>query len=1111
MRKIIGIISFLFLVACDTKETAPTMFDMVSSEHSGLTFSNTITENETLNILDYEYLYNGGGVGIGDFNSDGLPDIFFTGNMVTSRIYLNLGDLQFEDVTESSGIKTNAWCTGVSIVDINNDGKADIHITTAHDLSLGNTENYFFINETETQEKVKFRNLAKEMNLADTSYSVQAVWLDYDQDGDLDMFLANNSKEEYPKNNPFGQKKDGRGKSTDRLFRNNGPDENGIPIFEDISQEAGITIEGWSLGVTVTDIDQDGLPDIYVANDFLSNDILYVNNGDGTFTNKINSFFKHQSHNSMGMDVADINNDGEQDVLVLDMLPDDNLRKKTMFSDIPSDRFNTSLNVGYQPQYVRNVLQINTGATGFSDIGYFAGVAETDWSWSPLIADFDNDGLRDIYITNGYRKDITDMDFVDFYNSMNTFGSIADREARLKEQLNTMKGVKKSNFFFRNNGANEFTDETENFGLSRPSYSNGAAYADFDQDGDLDLVVNNINDKAFLIENQLNNRGEQTRNYLRIAMAPNAEHLGAKVWVYSSSGLKYGEFYPQKGYLSSFEAALHFGLGRDTRVDSLRILWPDQMESHYINVEINQMIQPEKQPNGAKNVPKNTKNTPLKGPSTLNGITYFHQENLFDDFKKWPLNFRGYSKPGPILTSGDVNGDGLEDFFVGGTGNKEAILYVQNPINGFTARQFQNSSEEIAPENSGASLFDADNDGDLDLYIANGSSENYARPKLYQDQLYINDGLGNFKRSMDALPRIAYPTNTVVPLDFDNDGDMDLFVGGRLDPNNFPFSPKSYVLENNNGTFNDATDKISPELRFPGMITDAVANDIDKDGWMDLVVVGEWSPIQLFLNKKGYFELDVSNNGLTYTNGWWNCIKAADFDGDGDTDFVAGNWGLNNPFHASVKEPMALYAKDFDNNGSIEPIMTYFVQNKEYIVPPRGTLMKQLPVIRKMTKNYEDYGKKTFSELFDKKDIDEKGIFKAYELASVYIENLRNGSFKIKPLPQEVQWSPVFDFMITELNGDNRPDVLAVGNFSDTEVLTGHYDAGNGNVLLNTGEGSFNGLTTGQSGFAVPGEARSILRLKTKAGSEVFVIGLQNDSLRVFTKRESLAKKPLLP
>jgi enediyne biosynthesis protein E4 len=1069
----------MLMAACSSESSQRASFTFVKPAHSNLNFSNTILENEILNILDHEYLYNGGGVGIADFNGDGLLDICFTGNMVPSSIYINKGNLTFEDVTETSGFNTNRWCTGVSIVDINNDGKPDIHIATAHDLSLQNSPNYFFINQTKENGPVEFKEMAQEMNLADTSYSVQAVWLDYDLDGDLDMFLANNSKEEYPKNTPYGQKKDGSGRSTDRLYRNNGPGANGLPIFEDVSQQAGITIEGWSLGVAVTDINDDGYPDIYVANDFLSNDILYVNNGDGSFTNKISTYLKHQSHNSMGIDVADINNDGLQDILVLDMLPYDNLRKKTMFSDIPFDRFNASLNVGYQPQYVRNVLQVNTGETGFSEIGYYAGIAQTDWSWSPLLADFDNDGLRDLYITNGYHKDITDMDFVDFSNSMNTFGSSEDKETKLKEQLNNMKGVHKSNFFFRNLGGNRFVDDTKEMGLFKPSYSNGAAYADLDSDGDLDIVVNNINEAALLIQNRRNDQQERTTNYFRVAMPLDGAHLGAKIWAYTASGLQFAEFYPHKGYLSTFEPMVHFGLGENAHIDSLRIRWPDQTVSIYKNMKANQTFVPQKTAGEIKTIKaKVSDGVALLTQISLTGMPYFHQESMFRDHQKWPLQFRGYSRPGPILVGGDVNSDGLDDFFIGGTANRASTLYVQLPSGDFKKASILTFAEDMAPENSGACLFDADNDGHLDLYVANGSSEHYAKTQLFQDQLYLNDGLGNFTKNLGALPTIAYPTNTVVPLDIDNDGDLDLFVGGRLDPNNFPFSPRSYILENNKGTFTDVTEKWAPELLFPGMVTGAIANDINNDGWMDLILVGEWSPIQVFHNKEGRLVLDTTHNGLQNTNGWWNCIKGADFDGDGDTDFVVGNWGLNNPFTASLQKPLTIYAKDFDDNGTVEPIMTYYNQQKEYILPPRGTLAKQLPMVRKMTKNYEAYGKKTFGELFDKKAIDKDAIFKTYELSSIYIENLGNGNFKYKPLPNEAQWAPILDFLITDLNGDNRPDILGVGNHSLTEVLTGYYDASDGLAFLNDAQGDFKVLKPSQSGFNVQGEARTILELK---------------------------------
>lgn len=1107
MRKCIVIVSFLLLLGCETKKPDETMFKMVSSDYSGLTFSNTITENETLNILDYEYLYNGGGVGIGDFNLDGLPDIIFSGNMVPSRIYLNLGNLKFEDITSSSGIETDAWCTGVSIVDINNDGKPDIHISTAHNLSLGNTENYFFINETESKENVKFRNLASEMKLADLSYSMQAVWLDYDRDGDLDLFLANNSKEEYPKNNAFGQRKDGRGKSTDKLYKNNGINENGVPQFEDVSKEAGITIEGWSLGVAVMDINGDQYPDIYVANDFMSNDLLYVNNGNGTFTNKVSEYFKHQSHNSMGIDVADINNDGGLDFLVLDMFPEDNLRRKTMFSEIPFDRFNSSVKSGYQPQFVRNVLQVNT-PSGFSDIGNFAGVSATDWSWAPLIADFDNDGLRDIYITNGYKKDITDMDFVDFNNSSNVFGSFEKKRTALVDQLKKMDGVKKSNFYFKNKGNNSFDNETATSGLKEPSYSNGAVYADLDLDGDLDILTNNIDDKVFLFENRGTNENRENSSYLRLKFSPNAESIGAKVWVYSKKGTQYAEFYPQRGYLSSVEPFLHFGLDNAAKIDSIRVIWPDNKTTFSQDLTINQTIAPEKGNSLVTNTLTSKLDTAyLKEITSPLDVAYVHKENTFDDFKKWPLLFRGYSRPGPILQNGDINGDGLDDFFVGGTANKPANFYVQSVDGKFIQSPFQKSQEEIISENSAGCLFDADNDGDLDLYLANGSSEHYANPELYQDVLYLNDGNGSFKMETDALPKISFPTNTVVPIDFDKDGDQDLFVAGRMNPTKFPFSPRSYLLENNQGIFTDVTKEISPELQFPGMITDASVEDIDNDGWMDLILVGEWNPVQLFLNNRGRLALDVGDNGLKNTHGWWNCIKSGDFDGDGDVDFVAGNWGLNNPFQASYDKPISLYAKDYDNNGTIEPIITYFNGDKEYILQPRGTLMKQLPLIRKLTNSYQDYGKRTFGELFDKEEIDKNAIFKTYELASMYFENMGDGKFKRSALPAELQWAPIFDFIQFDINGHGLKGLLAVGNFMNNEVLTGHYDAGKGHALvMDKDTSNFVLLDSGKSGFDVSGEARSLLKVKSISNEQLIIVGLQNDTLRFYKKTVPLSQ-----
>ena len=692
-------------------------------------------------------------------------------------------------------------------MDINQDGYPDIHVSTVHDANFDHTPNLFFINTAKKDGEITFENQASNMGLADSSYTMQVVWLDYDLDGDLDLFQANNSMESYPRNAPFGQANDGSGKSTDRLYRNNGIKANGLPHFEDVSIEAGIQIEGWSLGVKVLDINQDGYPDIYVANDFMSNDLLYLNNQDGTFSNKISNHFKHQSHNSMGVDIADLNNDQAIDILVLDMLPEDNLRKKTMFDDIPFDRFEQSLRKNYQPQFVRNVLQANNGTGNFSEIAYYAGIAATDWSWAPLLADFDNDGWRDIYITNGYRKDVTDLDFVNYNNTASIFGTAEEKQKRLIEQLEQMSGIKKSNRFFSNKGSFSFEDRTNETGLNIPTYSNGGAYADLDLDGDLDIIVNNINDPALLLENKLDNTAS---NFLRLKLGPDSRALGAKVWLYAQQVVQFTEFYPHLGYLSSVEPILHFGLDSIKTIDSLKITWPNGVSQLEYNLAANQLIKYQA-PKASSNIeilpkssPQLTRKTFL---TTSNLIDYTHYEKPFNDFKKWPLRFRDHSYNGPTLATGDINGDGLEDLFIGGSTQQNGQFQIQMPGGSFETYLF-NDEEGRLSEDIDALLFDADQDGDLDLYCVSGSAEHFSNPRFYQDRYYENDGKGNFNLQQLAIPEITSAGGCVVALDFDQDGDLDLFRGGRIKPNQYPNSPRSYLLKNEGGIFKEVNPQI---------------------------------------------------------------------------------------------------------------------------------------------------------------------------------------------------------------------------------------------------------------------------------------------------------------
>lgn len=1080
------------------------VFTLVSSAKSHIEFTNKITESDSFNVLNFEYIYNGGGVGVGDVNNDGLQDVFFTGNMVSSKLFLNKGNLTFQDITLPAKVGTTAWCTGVSMVDINQDGWLDIYISTVHPDKNKSAPNLLYVNQGLNAAGLPtFSEEAKSVGLADTSYSTQAAFFDYDLDGDLDMYLVTNGLEDYSRNTAVGQKNDGTGRSVDKLFRNDGLQKNALPHFTDVSRQAGIMSEGWGLGVVTNDINLDGYPDLYITNDFLSNDLMYINNQDGTFTNKIAQSLKHQEQNGMGVDMADLNNDGLNDIVAVDMLPDDNLRQKSMFSDINYDQFQTALNRNYQPQYVRNTLQLNNGAVGkglptFSDVGQLVGMEATDWSWSPLLADFDNDGDRDILITNGYPKDVTNLDFSSYSKDASMFGTKKTKSSAMIQAVNELTAVDKPDFLFQNNGNLVFTNVATEWGFTEHAISHGAAYADLDNDGDLDLLMNSMNSEALLYENHTQDASEKTTtNYLRLKLVGqkgNLAGLGAKITVWSNGQQQYAEQVIQRGYKSTVEPIIHFGLGKQSVVDSLTIIWPGQKVEKLKKLKANQTIVLYEQHARSEAAQKSNPQPALFSTVATGVVPPYKQTELnFVDFKWTSLLPRKYSQSGPGIAVGDMNDDGLDDFILSGSAGNPATLFYQRPDQTFSVAYLPAKEAE----DTGLLLFDADNDGDQDLYCVSGSSEFGADEKAYQSRFYRNTGKGAFQLDMGALPVVSTSGSCVVANDFDKDGDLDLFIGGRLVPDSYPTTPASYLLRNDGkGHFNDITDQVAPNLRRAGMVTSALWSDYDNDGWVDLLVVGEFMPITFYKNSQGK-TLGKTPVVLDNSVGWWNSVVGGDFDNDGDIDYVAGNLGLNSRYRASAEQPVCLYAKDFDGNGRIDPILCRFIQGKEYPTHPRETFSTQMVSMRRRFLHYSDYGNATFADIFTSDQLRDALVFKATNMASSYIENNGEGKFTIKQLPVEAQFSPSLGMVVSDVNGDGNLDLLSVGNEYGTETLTGWYDAGIGMCLLGNGAGKFSTMKANRSGFVADGDTKALAELRLANGQPLYIVTQNRDSLRL--------------
>lgn len=1119
------------LVGC----TSDTLFEAMPATHTGIHFTNTLQDNDTLNVLDVENIYNGSGVGVGDFNNDGLQDLYFAGNTVSNKLYINKGDLKFEDVTEAAGVTGNGhWSRGVSVVDINNDGLMDIYVSASLSPDSTKRENLLYINKGIQGGKPRFANEAAAYGLADRSHSTMAAFFDYDGDGDLDMYLLVNEilKDQYP--NTFRPIiTDGSHPNTDKLFRNDWNDSVGHPVFTNVSAEAGITIEGYGHGVNITDINRDGWKDIYVTNDFLSNNLLYINQRNGTFINEAESYFKHTSENAMGQDVTDINNDGLVDIIEADMNPEDNYRKKMMLNPLSYARYQNNELYGYQHQYVRNVIQLNAGprpeagdslgAPLFSDVAFMTGMAETDWSWTPSIADFNNDGFRDIIITNGFPKDVTDHDFIAYRMKANILASKRDILDQIPE-------VKIANYAYQNKGGLAFTNVTKDWGLDAPSFSNGAAYVDLDNDGDLDLVMNNINDAAFVYKNNTQERGKNL-HYLQVQLegsSQNRNGLGAWIELHYGGGKKQVyEITPYRGYLSSIQQGAHFGLGDVAVVDTVIITWPDGKQQALQNVPANTLLKLAYKNAGTAAQTAKTQNNPAFFTDVTQslGISYQHHDSDFIDFNVQKLLPHKFSEYGPALAVGDVDGNGLDDVVCGGSFffNAQVLLqqtdgkFVQKTVGGSVERALEKRSEDM-----GLTLFDADGDGDLDLYIASGSYEAEPNTAAYQDRFFINDGKGNFALNVPALPQNFTSKSCVRPADFDKDGDLDLFIAGRVDPWHYPRPVSSFIYRNDskNGLvkFTDVTAEIAPALKNIGLVCDVVWTDFDNDGWPDLALAGEWMPLTFIKNENGKFNAAGAVQQVPQSSGWWTSIVPADFDNDGDMDYAVGNLGRNSYYRNRDGKPVCITAGDFDKNGSYDAIPSLFIPAsaadptlKEFPGQLRDDLSKQMISMRSKYQTYQSYARTTLPEMLTPEQMNSALRLEAVQLQSVLLRNDGAGKFTMVPLPMAAQVSPLQGMIAEDVDEDGNLDLLISGNDFSTEVAVGRYDALHGLLLKGTGDGGFLPVPVAASGLYIPGNGKALVKLRGANGSTLIAASQNKGPLKIFGAKTSATSVPLQP
>ncbi|MDX2248290.1 MAG: VCBS repeat-containing protein [Bacteroidia bacterium] len=1092
--------AFFLFTGCNDKEKEPPqnlpstipqpVFERVPSSFSGIKFQNSLPENDEMNILAYEYYYNGGGVAIGDVNGDQLPDIFFTANIVSNRLYLNRGNLQFEEVTKAAGIVSRpGWKTGVAMADVNGDGALDIYICRSGNLDEAGRANELFINNGNGT----FTEKAAEYGLADPGYSTQASFFDYDRDGDLDMYLLNHAVKPDFNLTVAAVKSQRHPFFGDKLFRNDGNK------FTDVSAAAGIKGNpiGFGLSVTIGDLNLDGWPDIFVANDYTEQDYLYINNGNATFTEKLSSAFAHTSHFSMGSDMGDINNDGLPDLMVLDMLPEDNYGQKILKGPDNYDRYQEQVSQGFYHQQMRNTLQVNLGNGHFSEIGQLAGLSNTDWSWSALMADFDNDGDKDIHITNGYYRASTHLDFVKYiYPEALTRAQqagVALSDGTISQE---MPQIYVSNYVFSNEGNFQFANRTREWGIEKPSFSNGAAYGDLDRDGDLDLVVNNIGEDAFIYRNLTRDRKEG--HFLRIQFEgseKNRRGTGAVVSLKTGEQIQSQQLIPVRGYQSSVEPVLHFGIPTTASSSELTVTWPDGKTQFLSEVPSDTLITLFYRD---AVTPTTTKLSPDAGSffseTTVPGLSFRHLEDSYVDFKREPLLPHMFSRMGPCLATGDVNQDGREDIFVGGAAGQAGKIFIQNPNGTFSSKELPGSEYE----DTDACFLDIEGDGDADLYVGSGGSSFPEGDPRYQDRLYMNDGRGSFSLNKEAIPSFTVSTGCVRTADFDGDGDSDVFVGGRVIPGRYPYSPESFLLKNEGGKLRNVTTDFAPELSHTGMIADAAWADLNGDQKPDLILAGEWTPISIFINIGTRLENKTADYGLNQSNGWWNRLVVEDLDGDGDSDIIAGNRGLNAQMKASIPQPASVVVKDFDGNGTVDPILCSYIQGKNYPVATRDELISQLPFLKGKFLRYETYARATLSDVFAPTELAGALELKAYTFSTSWFENTGEGKFVSHDLPVEAQFSPVFGLLFQDFNGDGKKDILAAGNFHPVRAESGRMDAGYGQLFRGDGKGNFETVPLAKSGFFAPGDIRSMKTVRVSGGKQIFVMGTNDGNLKIF-------------